>query len=388
MDILEDKRSECLSLVFTTTVGVYMDFIESVYVNRGSIEGQRSPLKTKTAIRIRKRMISDLCGGALLPPIVLGATIKEDEIAKVESLDTDESAVKYVISLNKSYVSIIDGMQRTTALKEALKISDIRNNPLRLEVWISKSTNSLIYRMLVLNTGQIPWDIKRQLETVYSAILEDLKAQVSDLSVLSIDEKNRRAKAGQFQASRLVQFFLAFTSRKVNVDIKEQIAADFARLDATEATAKSDFLSCFIKTVSLLVSLDKAFEKCDRSTILTEDNRFKSGKDIFTSAPAGISFMAAVSIYVYGKPGFELDEKSSENLENVERSIQALISKIGRFSTDQLSEFLQLVELNERLGVKVGKVGEFERDFFLKAFTTLIEEGDKLPSMSPCWAAY
>ena len=56
---------------------------------------------------------------------------------------------------------------------------------------------------------------------------------------------------------------------------------------------------------------------------------------------------------------------------------------------EELSAFLALPTLSEKLNTKrAGKVGDFEREFFKSAFTTLFEEGKGLSSFEICWNAY
>ena len=56
---------------------------------------------------------------------------------------------------------------------------------------------------------------------------------------------------------------------------------------------------------------------------------------------------------------------------------------------DELTTFLSLNTLSEKLNSKrTGKVGDFEREFFKSAFTTLYEEGESLSSFEVCWNAY
>lgn len=177
--ILHDSRTGCLSAMLTTTVSEYMKLVETVYENRGGIEGQRAPLKTKTGIRIRKRMVSDISDGAILPPLVLGGILTEEEFKSVSEMTEPSQLFKLMSTMDSDLISIIDGMQRTTAILEANKNKTILENPLRVELWLAKSINSLIYRMLVLNTGQVPWDMKRQLETIYQPILKEIKKEAS-----------------------------------------------------------------------------------------------------------------------------------------------------------------------------------------------------------------
>ncbi len=368
----------------------YINLVEAVYEKKGGIKGQRAPLKTKTGIRIRDRMVEDIAGGAILPPIVLGAILSEREFDAASRLNDDTELSKLVSNLDSEQLSIIDGMQRTTALLEAYLIKDISDNPVRVEIWFAKNINSLIYRMLILNTGQVPWDIKRQLETIYDPILARIKSEVPRIEVILIDDNERRKAAGQYQSSRLIEFFLAFSSRKTKIDLKEKVAEDFARMDAAEATASEDFVDNFVKMLGVLVDLDNAFYRArsDNSNPAIE-GRFRSGKDIFTSAPAGLGFIAAASVHIYGAPGFSYDKASAKkNLCDLLENIREYIDLLNGLSDEDLYQHLELMSLNERLDRMSGKVGEFEREFFHKAFGALFTHAPNIPSMEGCWAAY
>lgn len=384
--ILEDKRTNCLSCIYTTTVQEYLALVEGVYADRGGLEGQRSPLKTKTGIRIRNRMVDDIKAGAILPPMVIGAVIDSPLFNAAKAVTSNAEMLMLIEQINSTDLSIIDGMQRTTAILEANKQGKISSNPIRIEIWLSISVDELIYRMLVLNTGQVPWDMKRQLETIYKPILKEIEKEVPNVSILQLDAPERRTGAGQYQSGRLVEYFLAFSSRKIHVDIKERVAEDFARMDATEATASKFFLPRFTESLKNLAKLDNAFSRF-KPAGKTED-RFETGKDIFASAPAGMGFIAAASVFIFGPPGFSCEEtKASVQMEALTQNIDNLVSRLNAMSQDELGAFLELSFLNEKLSRRSGKVGEFEREYFYDAFSALFAHAMKLQSMEPCWAA-
>lgn len=386
--VLEDKSSDCLSAIITVDVARYLNIVAKVYENRGGIMGQRSPLKTKTGIRIRARMVADITEGAILPPIVLGMIVDDEKFDSIKTLTSSDEIIEQIeLSSQAETISIIDGMQRTTALCEANADNKIATNAVRIEVWISKNINNLIYRMLVLNTGQVPWDLKRQLETIYNPIIQAIVAKIPGINLSLIDDPTRRTDAGDYQGHKLIEFFLAFTSRKIKVDIKEKVAEDFARMDATEATANKKFLELFIDAVLILVSLDTAFS---RFVLETPDpsQRFKSGRDIFSSTPAGIGLVAAIAVHVLGYPGYDIQfDLAEEKMEAVKAAILELCTKINSLDANKLAEFLDLVTLNEKLSTRTSKIGEFEREFFFNAFSTLIKQNNALPTMAPCWSA-
>jgi len=298
---LNDTRVNCLSGLGQLDVKSYLSLISDIYKENGGIEGQRAPLKTKTGINIRKRMIDDIKRGAILPPIVIGAVVPRITFEKAEQCNSNEDFIELILGIDKSALSIIDGMQRTTALDVAFNddTPENVNQIVRIDLWLASKIDSLVYRMLVLNTGQVPWDIKRQLETIYKQVLRELEKKVPNISVFNIDEKERRSAAGQYRANRIVELFLSFTSRKPHIDLKEKVAEDFARMDATEATANEQTLPLFIETMKLLAKLDEAFAStATPQEYLDSDTRFREGRDIFTSAPASIAFSAAAAQYL------------------------------------------------------------------------------------------
>jgi hypothetical protein len=149
---LKDTRTDCYSFIFEITVKDYLNLIEEIYKEKGGIKEQREPLKTSSAMRIRKQMVKDIKAGSVLPPIVLGLIISEDDF-KIVTLKTNEELAEIIEKVGNGNLTIIDGMQRTTALLESLEEGLPSDRIIRIELWISTKLNSLIYRMLVLNTG-------------------------------------------------------------------------------------------------------------------------------------------------------------------------------------------------------------------------------------------
>jgi hypothetical protein len=387
IDVLPDTSNDSTSVMFTIKIEQYLHLAERIYEQSGGIEGQRSALKTKSAQQIRKRMVSDIGAGAVLPPIVLGVVASLNEIKDLSSMNDVNQILAWFQSKDENTVSIIDGMQRTTAILEAKVIHpQISTNPVRIEIWVSCSIQNLIYRMLVLNTGQIPWDIKRQLTTIYKPIINHIKNEVDDIAVIGLDEGNRRVQSGQFNGGKLIEYFLAFTSRKTNIDIKDKIAEDFARMAATEATSKYEFLDDFIQMLNLMVKLDKAFGKAAKTDV---EGKIKSGKDIFTSVPAGVGFLVAAAIYINGRPGLNYDDiRKKERFSELKLNVNGVVTKLNGLSPEEVLNFIELDLLNEKLSSQSSKVGEFERQYYMKAFEAMFEVGNSFLSMEPAWIAY
>jgi len=248
--IIHDKRVDCYSVMTTMKVSEFLQLVTNAYRDRGGIEGQRAPLKTKTGISIRSRLVSDLLAEAVIPPVVVGVQAPEDLLEAVARIG-DDTVLERLKAVDANSLSIIDGMQRTTALRDAVgQKPSLGDTPLRVEFWVSGSLNSLIYRMLVLNTGQVPWEISRQLETVYAQLLVIIRAALgNEAEIFTLNDERRRSEAGQYQASAIIRLFLSFSSRKPEFDLKDKVAEDFARLDAIEASSHKEFLDYFIRTL-------------------------------------------------------------------------------------------------------------------------------------------
>lgn len=385
IDILKDERVDCYSVLDQLTVEEYLAIVKETFQNQGGLEGQRDTLKTTTAIRIRKRMIKDIEAGAVLPPVVLGVIVSEGNFLNLESLDKN-SFLELIRNIPKDDISIIDGMQRTTALIAALNnTDDIATRKIRIEYWIACKVNSLTYRMLVLNTGQVPWNIRRQIEIVFRSNIKELKGRFPSIEIMEIDDGRRRSKAGQFQANNIIELFLVFGARKEKVELQEKLADEFTRQDFIESAANPEFTSIFYDVINYLAKLDVAI-----SNYKDEDAEgyFKEGKDLFSSQPACVGFVTAIALRVLGRPGLDHDpETQNEQWTQIRTNIDKLLERLSQLNDDEIGQFLDFQTLNEVIRKKSGKASYHEREVFFQAFKVLIEEKFTPPSMTPCWRA-
>jgi hypothetical protein len=388
-DVLEDSRVNCYSVMTSVSVKDYLELVGTAYESRGGLAGQRDKLQTTSAIRIRRRMVEDIEQGAVLPPVVVGLVLEKKQFRKFRRASTPERR-QILSDPEPNRYSIIDGMQRTTALMEAYSSTfPSPDRRVRLEYWVAESTGSLIYRMLVLNTGQVPWNLRRQIEVVFRSLVMELKQSVDELEVLETDGARRRSQGGQFQADDLVELFLVFGGRKEKINIREKLADEFTRLDFMEAASEERFTEYFCSVLKELVLLDIEFDRVRVRKI--EGERFTSGKDLFSSQPACVGFITAIAIEIFGRPGIEraADEKS-KRLASVLQKLQSIRKSIDVLDDKALADFLKLRTLSEALSrIKSNQtVGDAEREYFLKAFQVLLEEGSNLENMEPCWRAY
>lgn len=391
--ILRDERVSCLSLMSTMTISAYLDLVGKAYEDRGGLKHQRDALKTTSGRRIRNRMVEDIKRGAVLPPLVIGVVVPRDQFEAISKADPTETYTA-VQSAWATGVSIIDGMQRTTALIDAVEQDKSALDKLiRIECWVAQATDSLIYRMLVLNTGQVPWNLKRQLEVVYSPLVAEMKEKVQFERLFTIDKPERRTKGGEFNADSLVEAYLAFGLRRTDIDTQETLADEFSRLDMAEAIASEKYSHYFYPIVQSLVDVDKAFSRLDSTESIsdtgTHNAKFSAGRNIFDSQPARIGFTVACALSVLGRLGMDRsDKESAESLDIIRAGVAGLVEFTSGLSSEQLANYLALDVLSEKMGgQKRSAVGRHERAFFETAFKVLIEEKFDVPSMEVCWRA-
>ncbi len=405
LDILTDERVNCYSVMVTMSIAEYLTFVERIYEKEeGGLEGQREPLKTRTAIRIRATMRSDLRKGAVLPPIVLGVVVPREQLDSLKTLDL--AGLKQMVQqIPIENIFIIDGVQRTTALAELYADptvdASIVQRPMRVEYWIASQTNSLIYRMLILNTGQVPWNLKRQIEVVFRSMIKEIKQEVTGIELLQVGVPKRRSRAGQFQAKDIVELYLVFGARKAQIDTKERLSEEFTKLDFIEATAQDEFARLFYAVLGFLGQFDKAFGKYegqakgDRPRIQQaageQENkgRFCAGLDLFNSQPARVGFITAMALEILGRPGSERSpDEQNKKWNALKENATELLGRLQNMTSDGVGEFLDFETLEQSISRRSTRVGEFEREFFTAAFQVLIQERFQIQKMTQCWRAH
>lgn len=384
MNILKDKKFDCYSIIVNISLAEYLDLIQQAYEASGGISGQRGALSTKSAKQIREQMSSDFKKGAVLPPVVIG--LIDNSFNPSENRDLKV----FLTDINKNNLAIIDGMQRTTAMIEA----DIENKAehiIRVELWIVKSLDTLIYRMLVLNTGQIPWNIRRQLEVVYEPMKRALVENIPDLKLIKVDDGERRKIAGEFQADKIIELFLVFGSRTEKVDIKQALADNYQKINLIESASKEKIFEMFIEVLKRIIKLDMEISRyiSKEAENKSEKFRFRDGKDLFTSHPALVGFVTIIAQKIFGRPGVNYEEsRITTNNGNLLAQFDSLNARLTTMDENDLESFLDLEKLNEIVsGLKGSKVGDVERDYFKDAFKVILEEEFNLDSLAMCWEA-
>ncbi len=394
LDNLLDKKSKCHSILVTLKVSEYLNLIKKSYENQGQLDGQRDKLKTTSGTRIRSRMTEDFKQNAILPPVVLGLVVEEEIYEEIGKFSTKEELAEFLKSCDKNKISIIDGMQRTTVYLDTAETTN--EYIIRCEFWITAKTESLTYRMLVLNTGQVPWNLRRQVEVVYAPLLEEIENRVYEfypelkgpLNLYSIDEKGARTKPADFHKNHIVELYLSFGLRKEKIDTGNILAEDFSRLDMIEAMSQKEFFNDFIHIFSMLCKLDIAISE-NLKNPLNEYDKIVVGRHLFDSMPAKVGFVVSASQIIYGRLGtkraFEDQEKS---IKSIILRVNSLIEKIESIEEPNKEAFYSFSILNEQIKhAPTNRIGDWQRTFYLESFRLLLTD-TFIESLEPSWRAY
>lgn len=385
LDVLRDKRSECFSVMTSMTLSEYKEIASCSFEKGGNIDGQRDVIrKSAVASKIRKRMHDDFISGAVFPPVVLGLLVDTDMFSESTY---DEDVAKVISSTKKDNISIIDGMQRSNVY--FTNFERCKDQVIRVEFWIAQKSIRLLYRMLVLNTGQVPWNTRRQVEVVFKNIATSITELIlhahpewkDKITLMGVDDKQRRTQAGKYQQSTVIEMYMGFNTRNSKVDVSEELANEFQRFDMMEAIDKEENFRLFVRVLQCLISLDFAFSECKE---IVDNGQFKEGKDIFSSVPACLGFVVSCAEYILGKnPVERTTEQKQEKCKKLEERVQDIIQFISEKETP-----LALAMLNEILeGLSKARIGDEMRRTFKNAFSEMIKYDNlnELPSFESFW---
>lgn len=385
LDKRNDDRSQCCSILVSMSLKEYKDIAYDSFKKGGNIPGQRDIIKKSSAAsKIRKRMSDDFINGALFPSVVIGLKISTDEINEIMANDTFEPQ-KYP----GECLSIIDGMQRSGIYFNNYDKNESRE--IRVEFWISDNTVKLLYRMLVLNTGQIPWNTRRQIEVIFSNLSESIINSLfakkpkyrENVEIMTIDDGKRRTQAGKYHKSTMIQLFLGYNTRRVKVDVNDQLADEYQRSDMMDSIEQDINFDLFVDAFSYLCELDFAFANCKDES---DEGQFSEGRAIFGSVPSCLGFMVACAEYVMGKVPVERsdDEKIEKN--NLLKNQIDKIAELLYANAD--TNFLALDSLNAVVSqLPKSRIGDEMRNLFKLIFTELLryENLNEIPSMEAFW---
>ena len=314
-DLKEDKKVKGKCLLIDITIGRYIELIhnnlENLPIQRGKVISRK--------MDVYKRLKEDLENNTIIPPLSLVASKElSDTIEGIKDTKKIETIINDKID-NKS-LSILDGLQRTYCILNA--IDDLGNNPgklstfkksrIRAELWYSIKTNALLYKILVLNTGQFKMSMRHQLEILYMPLKEAMlsiakKHRIEGMGFSTYRNSSPSKEPYKYSFANIVEALIAFNTRDPIVDKTNIVVAELQRMRFIEE--HSDELKLYsdddIEEFSdLLFSLDNKLWKKYRERMKGTDDlgnekslEWTSRNDFMNSAPFLSGFFASCGKY-------------------------------------------------------------------------------------------
>jgi hypothetical protein len=166
-----------------------------------------------------ERLKKDIKAGALIPPITLALkpTLVKRILPLVNSENTEQLHKKLSLPSN---VYILDGLQRTHIMydlkTEGTSFKD--NQKLLLEFWFEEDMGNLIYRLIVLNSGQKPMSMRHQIELLFMTMQDKLKKDIPGLEMYNERDLKVRNGAKKFPFERIVTGYHSFLNESPEID--------------------------------------------------------------------------------------------------------------------------------------------------------------------------
>ncbi len=319
------------------------------------------------------RLKADLQNGALIPGITLAIepNIATSFIDMVEKKDFKKIAEN--LTKIKDNIYILDGLQRTHKIKELLddKVEFKKDQKLLLEIWVEPNISHLVYRLIVLNSGQKPMSMRHQIELLFTTMRVTLTSEIKDLEILVENEESKRIKAKQIPFERLVTAYNSFLMRSPEVDktsiVSEKLLEEKIMGGSEEYLSES--FNYYKKYLKDYTDLDEQlFRICDK----TDD--LKSFRNWFADANVINSFFAAIGKH---------NEKKSERIVSAISVLKNLLTKAKK-GEDILNLKKYKVIKEEVADPKVYNVGYATRLLLTNAFSEFFrDEGNT--TLYECW---
>lgn len=385
----KDMRSGCVSILTNMSLKEYKELAQDSFAANGNFEGQRGVItKSAVAARIRKRMQEDFCRGAIFPQVVLGILSDSNFCGKLqEGMEYDSKEI-----FSGCIISIIDGMQRSNIYFKNFEGNEDRK--IRVEFWVAENSEKLLYRMLVLNTGQTPWNTRRQIEVIYGNLSRNIENELyrnypelkDKIDIYGIDDGKYRTQAGRYHKSSIIELYLGFSIRNVKINVTDELAEEYQRFDMMESIDKRDFFDNFICILGMMCKLDLAFSKyCKKSAV---QGQFGEGKDVFGSSTANVGFVVASAEYIMGKISVErTEEVVAKKKERYQKQMNLILMELEK-NVRVNEDYLSLDILNTRcLGLPKTRIGDEMRLLFKDAFMGMLKYDDieEVSSLEDFW---
>ena len=325
-----------------------------------------------------KRLREDIVEGASLPSITLSVKhhLVSDLIALIESGDDDELAQK----LSKDdVVDILDGLQRTYIISDLKKTGTKfkEGQKLLLEFWLEPDLSKLIYRMIVLNSGQKAMSMRHQIELLFMSLQETISDKLENVEIIKEKDSKRRTQSNKYHLSSIISAYNAFLTFSHESD-KENLVAqkliDEGAFDSSESDLTKQFFD-FIYYLNKFVLLDSIcwdkYTSSKRSQD-TDNEESKNSQNWLGSENVMISLFSAIS-----------QSLKTGKKDRVDDAIDKLIETAHSESSDPL-DLGTYTKIRDGFSYKKANMGFVTRKLIHTGFKEYFRDSGDTP-LRDCW---
>ncbi len=376
---LEDKRVNANTLLGVMTIEDYLSIVEDS-ISQDDYLLQRGRETRRKAVFDRLRQ--DLKKGTVIPSI---------SIASKKDISPDQKQLE----LNEEDVYILDGLQRTYALidiKKELENNDTEKGKflereLRFEIWLYKSVESLLYKMIVLNTGQTRMSMRHQIEILNKPFIDDFKKYAFktdpsiDIEIFTWkDSGQKREKQYQYVLADLTMFFLSFAEGTAFVEKDNMVIELIDKINflnnysgIKEKYGEDNII--YKEFTNLIIKMDNLLCKKYPSSTISSFDSYTEGNFLMKSRTFLSGFLGAYGqIYSNNKDLYGQKKKDFFDL-------------LSSDDTDPLS-LNTLTDVIRDLKAKSKRWGDTEREYFYNVFVEFINNKDGTGTFKDCfWRA-
>lgn len=322
-----------------------------------------------------KRMTSDIIEGALLPPITLAINpiVVKEFMKNVE----EQNSIEIIKELDRpDQIYILDGLQRTYIINDLVE-NDTEfkdGQKLLLEFWFEENIKHLIYRLIVLNSGQKPMSMRHQVELLFMTIKDELEREIKGLEIFAEKEGARRTTAMKFHFDRIVTAYYSFITKSPEINRENIVVQKLSEENILErsedelALVYEKFKTYLSKYCKLDVQIFRIYGK-------RNDSDYRAAKHWLDDENVINSFFAAISIFSVGE---KREQRVTDSLERLLATLKS--SKIG---SDPLA-FKEYAAIRQGFNPKKVNVGYATRKLLVNGFKEYFREEGEIP-FADCW---
>ncbi len=339
------------------------DYINLVGNNFDKFEIQRKRVDPKKYSRLK----DDFKKGALLPAITLAIEFSQvDKYLKL--IDNEDFTTVQNLLIKSEQIYILDGLQRTYIIddlsNEGVELKDTQK--LLLEIWFEKQINHLIYRLIVLNSGQKPMSMRHQVELLFMTLKNSLCNDINELELYVEKDNAIRSRPKKYAFDRIVNAYYSFLTKSPETDRDNLVVKKLNEddiLSSTETELNENYIS-FKKYLAKYCEIDEEIFR-----IYNNFNDLSSYKNWLSEENTMKAFFAAIS-------KFKIDEKRELRMDlALDKFLYTL--KNSSENVDSLG-FAQFNEIKSGIDSKKSNVGVALRKTIMDGFREyFMNEGEE-----------